>query len=150
MKAVTGSLLSLTGFGPTALLRGCFPSLYHHSGPPSPALHRACPGRLKASPGWNGRRLALASGQPLLSAFRLARVLCGRSPRGWSAHSPHASTAPRHARSLSADALSPVTLTRRDAKAVLSASAPPRAPAQALLLTHLSLRVESLQSRPLH
>lgn len=44
----------------------------------------------------------------------------------------------------------PVTLTRRDAKAVLSASAPPRAPAQALLLTHLSLRVESLQSRPLH
>lgn len=67
----------LTGFRRTALLRGCFPSLYHHSGLTSPVLHRASSGRLKTSRGWNHRGLALASGQPLLSAFRLAQgALC--------------------------------------------------------------------------
>lgn len=58
-------------------------------------------------------------------------------------------TAPHHARAQQMP-FPPVTLKLRDSKAVLSASAPPRAPAQALLLTHLALRVESLQSRPLH
>ena len=47
LESATGSLLSLTGFRLTSLLRGCFPSLYRHSGLTSPILHRAS---------WGGRR----------------------------------------------------------------------------------------------
>lgn len=88
LKSVTGSLLSLAGCRPTALLRGCFPSLCHHSGPPSPVLHRPS-GRLKTPPGWSSRRLVLASGQPLLSAFRPAPSALWPFAVGWFPHSPH-------------------------------------------------------------
>lgn len=101
-------------------------------------------GRLKTPPGWSSRRLVLASGQPLLSAFRPAQSALWPFAVGLVPAFPSRSLPSLTSLSLSQQtAFPPTTLKPRDSRQ--------RSPSQLLLRAHPPvLRVGDLQSCPPH